>query len=301
MHEDCNSGSMDNLTLTQIVERYIEARRAARYSPHTLEDYQNTFRRFIAWLGCDPHIRQISDEHIVRFMASCQDVSKKTALNYHTGLSSLWQWAVEAKLVNENLVRKVKRPRPEKRTIIPLSKPEIVSLLNAVDAGRYPDRDRALILLLLDTGMRASEVCSIRLKDLSLTGSKLRIFGKGDKERTVSFSPRTKTALTTYLVNRRRGTRDRWFQSINGEPLNRHSLRLMLERIGARAGVIQVHPHRFRHTFAIEFLRNGGHIYALQYILGHTTLDMCKRYLAIVEADIDSAMRQASPVDRWGL
>lgn len=83
--------------------------------------------------------------------------------------------------------------------------------------------------------------------------------------------------------------------------MNRKALRLVLKRAGERSGVRGVYPHRFRHTFATEYLRNGGNIYTLQSILGHSSLDMVRRYLAIVQADLDAQHRSASPVKNWRL
>ena len=75
--------------------------------------------------------------------------------------------------------------------------------------------------------------------------------------------------------------------------------RELLQRVGERAGVRKVHPHRFRHTFAVNFLLNRGNVFALQRILGHTSLEMVNRYLAIAQADIEQAHREASPVANW--
>ena len=83
--------------------------------------------------------------------------------------------------------------------------------------------------------------------------------------------------------------------------MRRDVLIKLLVRMGQRAGVANVHPHRFRHTFAINFLRNGGNAYALQMMLGHSTMEMVKRYLALAQADVEAAHRQASPVANWRL
>lgn len=83
--------------------------------------------------------------------------------------------------------------------------------------------------------------------------------------------------------------------------MRRDNLGNMLESAATRAGLSNLNPHRFRHTFAITFLRNGGDIYTLREILGHESLEMCLHYLAIAQSDLDAAHRRASPVQNWRL
>ena len=85
-----------------------------------------------------------------------------------------------------------------------------------------------------------------------------------------------------------------------GGHLRREGLRHLLARLGRRAGVEQVHPHRFRHTFAVNFLRNGGNALVLQELLGHTDLSMVRHYIRLAEQDFGAARKQ-SPADNWGL
>ena len=87
----------------------------------------------------------------------------------------------------------------------------------------------------------------------------------------------------------------------NGGPIDRRHLTTHLRRLGKRADVRPCNPHRFRHTFAINHIRNDGDIYSLQKLLGHSILDMVKRYLAIAQVDCENGHRRAGPVDHWGL
>ncbi len=283
------------------VKQFIEERVAMRYSPHTIRDYEVTYRKFLAHAG-DMDIRAVNKKQIVQFMASQANVSAKTLRNYHADLSALWQWAIQQGVCSENPVRQIKAPVAEKKTIIPLSKAEITDLLEGISQSRYPHRDRAIILTLLDTGIRATELCNLQIKDLNRVAGHIRVIGKGKKERLVPVSNELIQIIDEYLETRGDVPNTAPLFALKcGKPLERVKLRKILAELGDKRGVSHVFPHRFRHTFAIQFLRNGGNIYSLQKILGHTTLDMVKRYLAIAQYDVDHDHAIASPVKCWNL
>ena len=293
-----------------------------RHSPHTISDYSITFRKFAEWLDSDPVLDDISSDQVKTFLASlaqrARPLSKKTILNYHTGLSALWTWATVEGYANRHILREVPRPKPEKRVIRPLTESDIKAILGVVDRSTWYDRpgkiandhrrptarrDRAIILTLLDTGMRASELCRLTIEDADLRNQRVYVFGKGSKERMLPLSARTTKTIWRYLTKERGQDRlsSPLFSQRNGQPITRTSLRQLLLRLGQRAGVRNVHPHRFRHTFAINSLRNGMNAYALKMALGHSTMEMVRQYLELVQADLDAAHRRASPVEHWQL
>ncbi len=304
---------MSQITFSQAMQGYMLAVGARHLSVHTIRDYANTFKKFTAYVGDDIPIEEITHKHIEGFFTTQTKVSNKTLLNYHTGLSSLWTWALREHIVHEHVVHSVTPPKPEEREIVPFTLIEVRAMLAVVgrnDQGdvidkrmkNSADRNRALLLILLDTGMRASELCGLRMGGMDNHNRRVRVMGKGSKERTIPFSPRTGQTLWRYLTSRQDlRANDPLIATMDGHELNRARLLKILVSIGKRAGVSGVHPHRFRHTFAIQYLRNGGDPYTLQALLGHSSLDMVKNYLRIAQIDIDTAHRRASPVDNWRL
>jgi len=329
------------ITYSQAVEGFLLDARAQRLSPDTIRNYTLTLRRFGEWLSGpersaaeskDPPLVAIDAEQIAQFMASLSTprerpgiapqpaapLSKKTALNYHGALGALWTWAVHEGIAAVHVVRAVPRPRPEKRAIQPFTEADCKALLVACERSRSyrrtgkaicdntrptARRDQALILLLLDTGMRAGELAGLKVRDVDLKNRRLIVFGKGAKERNIPFSAATGKAIWRYLQSERGEytPKDALFITVDGAPLSREALLQLMNSLGEKAGVPDCHPHRFRHTFAITFLRNGGNIYELQALLGHTTLEMVKHYLALAQTDVEAAHRRASPVENWRL
>lgn len=304
------------ITLSQAITGYLLNAQSRRLSEYTILDYKNTFRKLQEFLDYDPFFAEIDHLTIQEFL-SIQQVSKKTLLNYHTGLSALWAWALGENLAAENIMRRVKPPRPEQVAIIPFSEEDIRAMLATLGKSKSytrpgkrqsehtlpnVERNRAILLLFLDTGLRVSELCSIKIHDLDIRNHRIQVMGKVAKERSVPFSPRSGQALWRYLATRNKPRADEpLFITSTGRALDRTQVIHMLYTLAGRAGITHCHPHRFRHTFAIEYLRNGGDPFTLQAILGHSTLDMVKRYVRLAQQDIQTAHRRASPVDNWRL
>jgi len=309
------------LTLSQAIEGRLLAASAKGLSINTIKEYSLYYRKlstfFDARQPADPPFAHITVEDLQAFMNTQLHLSKKTRSNIRVSLSSMWSWAVDYKLITANVAADLDVIKPESRAIHPFSKEDVKAMLSACDRSKaytrpgkrecthsVPQalRNKSLILLLLDTGLRSSEIASLRIKDVDKRNTRLKVMGKGSKERIVPFSAITSMSLWRYLATRPDARPDDpAFSTARDRPLSNFEVRDIISATGDRAGVIGAHPHRFRHTFAINFLRNGGNVYALKEILGHASLRMCLRYLEIAQADVENNYRPASPVKNWGL
>ncbi len=283
--------SKTGILLSKAIEGFTLSCQARRLSPHTIADYTRTLNRFLQHIGDQP-IAEIGISQVEAFLAN-QPGREKTILNRHIGLSALWTWAMRENYVNRHIIRLIRRPDPQKVVIEPFSKTEVKAMLSSVK--RNENRDRSLIMLLLDTGLRASELIGLKLSDIDLVARRIKVLGKGNKERLIPFSPRTASALFRHISSLDTGPETKIY------PYTRNSLADLVRAIGNRAGLKGAHPHRFRHTFAINYLKNGGDPFTLQDILGHTTMEMVKVYLHIAQVDIDTVHKRASPVEGWEL
>lgn len=136
------------------------------------------------------------------------------------------------------------------------------------------------------------------LEDVSINNGTLLVRnGKGGKQRTVRIGTQAQKSLWRYVSIYRKGRSKRLFLNRIGEPLDVVGMTILIRRLGDKAKV-KVHPHKLRHTFAISFLRAGGDAFSLQYLLGHSTLQMTQRYLQSLNADdAINAHRKFSPLD----
>lgn len=287
-------------SFVDVALEFIDAKKAERYSDHTIRSYFGILDKFSIWIGGrDVYFGDITARDIRAFLGSLTDLADKTVYNHHIALSSLWTWAMEQGYVHQHVVRQVRAPKIPERRVIPFTEQECRRILQSAKNKR----DRAIILVLLDSGIRRSEICGLSVEDW-LPGA-LKVFGKGKKERVVPISDPTELAIKNQLLDRKidgegiNGGDALFACEISKNRMTSTTIGSIMRRLRKYSGIRDIHCHRFRHTFAISFLRNGGDIYTLQKILGHSSLDTVKIYLDIVRSDVEAAHRKASPILNW--
>lgn len=175
----------------------------------------------------------------------------------------------------------------------------VKAMLETCKRGNLNDiRDRAILLVLLDTGIRLAEFLALNLEDVDpITGMILIRSGKGRKPRNVYLGDTSRRILRRYVKERKDYNPALWVSRF-GQRLTESGLRMMLRRRAAAAGVSVPAPHDFRRAFALECWRAGIDILTLSKLMGHTSLQVLNRYLKQIGEDLELAAKRSSPVDR---
>jgi integrase/recombinase XerC len=252
----------------------------------------NHLREFLAYLRETPH----------RFNSTCpramKPINSTTIQKYYRALSALFNWSVNEGILETNSLVKIKVPRAEKKVVKSLSSTEVNQLILHFGDSFDGVRNRAIILVLVDCGLRLGELLNLKLVDINMEQQLIKADGKTG-ERVVRFGSTTGKALKKYLKlrNKVNGHNDSLWLTEKGITLKDSSVETMFIKLSQRTG-IRVHPHLLRHTFATMWLRNGGDSLMLQRLLGHTTLMMTNRYCQAVGCyDAIEAHKRYSPVD----
>ncbi len=273
--------------------------RARRLSPRTIGFYQYHLTRFCKWAD-DPRLADVGAAQLRGYLVAMQEqgLSPQTIHGTARALKTVFRFAVREGLLDVTPMEQVRMPQLPKRILPALEPAEARALLDGCEC----ERDRAAILFLLDTGLRASEFLALDGGDVDIRAGIVRVrSGKGGKARLVYLGAQAQKAVAKYyLAVGKPGNSEPAFRSLrNGGRLSDSGLRQLVERAGRRAYLGQIGPHMLRRTFALWSLRAGMNIYALARLMGHADIQVLRQYLALVENDLAAAHARYGAVDQW--
>lgn len=299
-------------------------------SKHTLTYYEQHLDRLADWcrahhredpaFDADPAVAALTTEHLRAFIAYLQ--GKDTTYDKHplrfvrqsglspytirgvvATLSTFFAWAQGEGVIGRNPMEHIDRPKVPKQIKERFSDEDIERLLAA--CKMYPPslqvRNEALVRFLLDTCVRAQELCTLTVAQIEIERGRARVTGKGAKDRYVYFGRTVRPVLNTYIsIDRPASLHPELFLTVQGRPFTPDHLTKILHDLGERAQVPHTHPHRFRHTGARLLARNGLDAFMIQKVLGHEDLKTSRTYVELEHRDIERAYATASPGDRLG-
>ncbi|MFC1871896.1 tyrosine-type recombinase/integrase [Chloroflexota bacterium] len=221
-------------------------------------------------------------------------------------LRAFFSWLVAEGISETNPAKDLKPPKVYQKVVSTLTDDEIRAIL-AVFMPMNPSnaRNQTIFMLMIDTGLRMGELINLKMDDVHMNEGLLKVIGKGKKERIVPMGSNAQRALQRYLFRYRpkpfsQGI-DNVFLSVMGKQLTDNSVKLIFSRLAKRSGVARLHAHLCRHTFAVNYIMNGGDLSSLKEILGHTTFEMVNHYLHFTRSQITAQHRKYSPMDRLHL
>lgn len=274
-------------------------------SQNTVAAYGSDLRQFLGWCA-DKKVRSanIDLKRLTAYLNHLHErgLAATTVARHLISIKMFFRFLVLEGVLLESAVELLSSPKLWQHLPIVLSPEAVDELLAAPTADdRYPLRDRALLAMLYATGCRASEIASLRLRDLALDESYCRCIGKGDRERIVSLNPMACWAVESYLEHERPALAasagvDWLFLSRRGNGLSRIMVWNLVKKYAARIGCSsQVSPHTLRHSFATHLLAGGADIRALQEMLGHASIRTTQVYTHVEHSRLKAVHQRHHP------
>lgn len=235
-----------------------------------------------------------------------QNLRAISVQTYVRALRGFFNWIYREGYTRENILANLRPPKAPRTLAEVLRDEEVGRILACIDPETsWGSRDSAMLIIMLDTGLRLSEVANLAMANAHLDEGYLKVMGKGAKERMVPIGGVAQKALLRYVYKFRpeplNASEDTLFLTPEGRAMSANGVQMVIRRLALKSGVKRLHPHLCRHTFATNYLMNGGDVFTLQQILGHTTLEMVRRYVNLASAHVRVQHRKFSPMDRMRL
>lgn len=289
-------------TLSFAVESFLIDCQARRLTKKTLEYYGKNLRTFTRYLTEKrvESVEALTVHDCRQFMLALRkkEYSAQYQHNIYRSIRTFFNFCVSEGIITESPLTKMRAPKLPTHEITAFSADEIKSILKACET----ERDRAICLVLLDSGLRLSELLKLNVGDVNLATGAIKVKeGKGQKDRTVYIGAKSRRQVHRYLTERdpAPGPNSALFIGMR-RPVHRLTVSGITQMMGKLADITKIDHcscHTFRRTFAINCLRNGMNVYALAKLMGHADIQMLNRYLKIQQHDLADAHSEFGVVD----
>lgn len=302
--------------LRKLLKDYLDHRRSLGYSPRSLEEYRYDCGGFLDRLEESRQVRtpdQLRRERLLDWRRWLDSKRNREGLPLHartlnkniSAVRNFLEFLAKRGFVHASLpeaLENVKEPSFLPMDALPHRR--IRSVLAKIDVSApRGHRDRTILEVLYSTGIRASELCGIRLRDVDLANGMVKVTGKGNKQRMVPLGRTARRFMEThlravraFLVEPESG--DAVFLDDWGTPMRRHTLLKLVHRRFDGTAEFPVTPHTFRRSCATEMIRAGANLYHVKELLGHETLDTVRHYAKLTVEDLRKTHAKCHPRER---
>lgn len=289
------------MTLCAAYQQFLKEKISEGVTEQTLKYYKYNLPKFIEWC-VDNKIENVEDvythlfEDYKLYLIENKNGTKKISLQTYTrAVKTFLLWLNENEFIQN--VGKLKLIKAEIANIVPLSDVEVKILLNNFDNSYFGIRNKLMVMFMLDSGLRRGEVVSLESKNIFMHNNTMLVQGKGEKERLVPFGEETKRYINRYS-HMRNEYEKRFFQKEDGTPITDNTIKMYFQDLKESTGIIRLHPHLLRHTFATNYILYGGDVEELRILLGHTSLQMTMKYVHLATQQRILNQRYHSYIDK---
>ena len=269
-------------------------------SNNTVSSYKNDIKSFLLWLdkkSFNPLNINASDanNYVSKLFG---DGLKSSSVNRKiSAIKSFYIFLQKKKIIMKSPIADIVMPKQEKYLPVSMSEEEVERLLNSPDLNiQIERRDKAMIEVLYATGIRISELTNLKLTDLDINRSVLKVFGKGSKERLVPFGEKAAESLNLYLTDRKDLKSKEIFLSNRGTKISRSAFWQRIKIYTKRENLkISISPHTLRHAFATHLLNRGADLRSVQILLGHSDLSTTQIYTHIAKQRLGEILKKHHP------
>lgn len=271
------------MTILEAYKLFIQEQMYRENSNYTLDYYERSLKMFLNFCGNDMDIEDID---VVLFKSYQLYISENLNINrvsvrtYARAVKVFLRWLYFEDYIDID-VNKLLLMKATKDVIIPLSDLEVKGLINYYDNFTYLNcRNKTMLMLMLDCGLRLSEVVNLKISDLDLKNNYLIINGKGSKQRLVPFGISTKKQLVIYMQYRvNLNNNNSIFLNQNLTAITTNTIKMLFARLKKQEKFKRIYPHLLRHTFATNFIYAGGNLEVLRVLMGHSTINITQIYI----------------------
>lgn len=302
------------MNCSKVLECFLKEKEVNGVTKDTLIHYKLHIKRFVKYVDdCD--IKDITYSTYQDYIIYCKNkkaegskskknvkLASRTIKTYASAIRTFLQYCYDFNFIDVDIASKITMPKYQKKVITILNNEELTKVIKSFDIRTFLGiRDLFIFSIMLDCGLRLSEVTKLKYKDFDFYNGIIKVNGKGQKQRYVPFSLTLKKIFDTYVefcksLSNKYLT-DSLFRTVDDENITNNTICLMFKRISKKLN-ISIHPHLVRHTFATQFLLNGGDIENLRIILGHTTFYMTEQYLHFVNTLHIKNQTKYSPLNK---
>ena len=294
--------------LESLLKEYVYYLKVTKnLAKNTIVSYQNDLEDYLKFIDDNYHFKradQITKQHALNYLSHLKraDLAGKSIARKLSSIKSFHQYLMSEKMIDENIFMSISQPKITHVLPVVLNLDEIDRLLEAAkgDSGILDLRNLAMIELAYGSGLRVSELINLKISDIHLNNSMVKILGKGSKERIVPLGENAIIAIRKYLVDSRPMIhpegKDVLFVNKNGAKLSRVGFYKIVQTLASHAKIEKpISPHTLRHSFATHLLENGADLRAVQELLGHEDILTTENYTHISKHHLQEAYESAHP------